>query len=151
MAQNVIDMLKEDHDRVRKLLSELVESTERAEKKRAQLLETIEKELKIHTLLEEEIFYPAFKDAGGKDNARMYYEALEEHRAVEELILPDLKNTDPTSVEFSGRAKVLKEMVEHHASEEEQELFPLARKSMSEKQLTELAELVKERKAGVSA
>jgi iron-sulfur cluster repair protein YtfE (RIC family) len=107
MPQNIIDMLKQDHDEVRRLLSELTSSTERAEKKRTELLEAIELELKTHTQIEEQLFYPAFRDANGKENERMYYEALEEHRAVEQLLLPDLKRTDPTSPKFTGRAKVL--------------------------------------------
>jgi iron-sulfur cluster repair protein YtfE (RIC family) len=147
MAQNAIDLLKQDHDRVRKLLAELASTTERAEKKRAELLKKIEKEIKIHTQLEEELFYPAFKEANGKENARMFYEAVEEHRAVEEMVLPDLKQTDPTTPEFSGRAKVLKELIEHHASEEEEDLFPRARETMSKEQLEELAVQIEERKA----
>ena len=58
----------------------------------------------------------------------MNFEALEEHRAVDELVLPDLKNTDPASHQFSGRAKVLRELVEHHADEEEEEMFEMAKK-----------------------
>src|SRR3546814_6743296 len=49
--------------------------------------------------LEEEILYPAYKQAGGKEQAEMYYEAKEEHRTVDSLVLPDLKNTDPRSEE----------------------------------------------------
>jgi hemerythrin-like domain-containing protein len=147
MPQNIIDMLKHDHDQVRKLLAELVSSTERAEKKRMELLETIEHELKVHTQIEEQLFYPAFKEANGKEHERMYYEALEEHRAVEDLILPDLKQTDPTTPQFTGRAKVLKELIEHHASEEENSLFPEARKTMSAELLAELAEEAEELKS----
>ncbi|MEO7324099.1 MAG: hypothetical protein ABIW82_04645 [Dokdonella sp.] len=55
----------------------------------------------------------------------MYFEALEEHRAAGELVLPDLIGSDPGSEQFSSRAKVLKELVEHHASEEEKDSFPV--------------------------
>src|SRR5690606_30850605 len=94
----------------------------------------------------EEIFYPAFRKAGGAEHARMYFEAVEEHRAAEDLVLPDLLKTDPESECFSGRAKVLKEMVEHHASEEEEEMFPEARESLSSDQLQELGERMAQRK-----
>ena len=140
MAQNAIELLESDHKKVKELLSQLVESTTRAEKKRRELLDKIEQELKVHTHIEEEIFYPAFKAAGNAEHKKMYFEALEEHRAVDELVLPDLKKTDPTSEKFSGRAKVLKELVEHHADEEEQEMFKAARKAMSRKELEELGE-----------
>lgn len=146
MAKNAIDLLKEDHRKVKELLGELVQTTTRAEKKRRQLLDKIEQELHIHTHIEEEIFYPAFKEAGNSEHAKTYFEALEEHRAVDELVMPDLKKTEPTSEKFSGRAKVLKELIEHHADEEEKDMFKEARNSMSKEELTELGERMAERK-----
>jgi hemerythrin-like domain-containing protein len=70
----------------------------------------------------------------------MNYEALEEHRAVDDLVLPDLLKTDPDSEQFSGRAKVLKELVEHHADEEEKEMFKLAKKTFNNEELRDLGE-----------
>lgn len=148
---NALELLKEDHDKVRDLLTQLVNTTERAEKKRPELLAKIEKEVRVHTQIEEEIFYPAFKKASGKQNDRMYYEAHEEHRAVEDLVMPDLKNTDPSGTEFSGRAKVLKELLDHHADEEEEEMFEQARKTMSESELNELGEQMAARKKELMA
>lgn len=146
MSQNAIEMLEADHDSVRELLRKLTETTARAVKTRLELLQKISNELAIHTQLEEEIFYPAFKDADGKSHDLMFFEAREEHRAVEELVLPDLAKTQPDSESFSGRAKVLKELVEHHAQEEEEEMFPAARKTLSTEQLNELGERMRERK-----
>jgi hemerythrin-like domain-containing protein len=146
MVKHAIELLEADHEKVRELLSQLVESTSRAEKKRRELLAKIEQELHVHTHIEEEIFYPAFKAAGNSEHKKMYFEAMEEHRAVDELVLPDLKKTDPTSEKFSGRAKVLKELIEHHADEEEDEMFKLARKSMSREELQELGEKMEARK-----
>lgn len=103
-------------------------------------------ELDAHTKIEEEIFYPAFKKAGDSEYAKMYFEALEEHRTVDSMVLPDLKKTEPTSDQFSGRAKVLKELVEHHADEEESEMFPEAKRSMSKDELNKLGEKMAERK-----
>ncbi len=146
MPQNAIDLLKEDHKKVKKLLKELTETTTRAEKTRVRLLEEIFMELDAHTKIEEEIFYPAFKKAGDSEYAKMYFEALEEHRTVDSMVLPDLKKTEPTSDQFSGRAKVLKELVEHHADEEESEMFPEAKRSMSKDELNKLGEKMAERK-----
>lgn len=146
MPKNAIDMLKEDHDHVRRLLAQLSETTARAAKTRPDLLKKIATEVQIHTRLEEEIFYPAFREAGGSDHEKMFFEAKEEHRAVDDLVMPDLQKTDPASETFSGRAKVLKELIEHHAEEEEQEMFPEARKSLSDEQLVELGERMAERK-----
>ncbi|HEF4760179.1 TPA: hemerythrin domain-containing protein [Pseudomonas putida] len=135
---NAIDMLKADHERVKVILTQLEESTERAVKKRAELLGKLEMEIMIHTRLEEEILYPAYKKAGGKEQEKMYFEAKEEHRTVDSLVMPDLKATDPASVEFSGRAKVVKELLEHHIQEEETEMFPQARKLLGKAKLEEL-------------
>ena len=132
-------LLTEDHEKVRGLLEKLAKTTPRAGKTRQQLLEQIALELKVHTQIEEEIFYPAFKKAcnDSKDD-KLYFEAVEEHRAVGELVLPDLENTDVGSEKFSGRAKVLKELVDHHAEEEEEEMFKRARKVFSKEDLSSL-------------
>ena len=144
---DAIQLLKADHSEMRSLLGELESTTARALKKRRELIVEIEAKLKAHTTIEEEIFYPAFKDAGEKsDDDKMYFEALEEHRAAGDLVLPDLVNTDPASEKFSGRAKVLKELVEHHADEEEKEMFPRAKKLLSKDELASLGERLEQRK-----
>lgn len=144
---NAIELLKADHEKVRGLFEQLTKTTKRAEKTRAELLEKIRLELDVHTQIEEEIFYPAFKEAVGEsEDEAMVFEALEEHRAAGELVLPDLLETDITSDRFSGRAKVLKELVEHHAEEEEKEMFKVARKVLSAEQLQTLGEEMAERK-----
>ena len=144
---NAIELLKADHDKVRGLFEQLTNTTKRAEKTRAELVEKIRLELDVHTQIEEEIFYPAFKEAVGEsEDEAMVFEALEEHRAAGELVLPDLLETDITSDRFSGRAKVLKELVEHHAEEEEKEMFKKARELFSREQLDELGLQMAERK-----
>lgn len=137
---NAIDLLKADHEKVKGILSQLSESTDRALKKRVDLLDKLEMEITIHTQLEEQILYPAFKEAGGKEEDEMYYEAKEEHRTVDSLVLPDLKNTDPSTPEFAGRVKVVKELLEHHIEEEETEMFPKAKKLLGKAKLDELGE-----------
>ena len=144
---DAIQLLKNDHKEMRSLLGELEATTSRGVKKRQQLIAEIEAKLKAHTTIEEEIFYPAFKDAGKKgDDDKMYFEALEEHRAAGDLVLPDLLNTEPASEKFSGRAKVLKELVEHHADEEEKEMFPRAKKILSKDELMTIGQLMQSRK-----
>lgn len=143
---DAIELLKTDHEKVRELLGQLTETSSRAEKKRVELLEKIRMELEVHTTLEEEIFYPAFREAGKKDEEEMYFEAIEEHRAAGELVLPDLLKTEVSSEQFAGRAKVLKELVEHHVEEEEKEMFPQAKKLLDKQQRQELGELMLQRK-----
>lgn len=148
---DAIALLKQDHKLVKDLLGQLAESTTRAVKKRAELLHEIQINLKAHTTIEEEIFYPAFKAAGKKEEEKMYFEALEEHRAAEDLVLPDLLGTDPSTEQFSGRAKVLKELIEHHIEEEETEMFKDAKKLLSKEELTALGAQMEIRKAELLA
>ena len=70
----------------------------------------------------------------------MYYEAKEEHRTVDSLVLPDMKVTDPSAPEFAGRLKVIKELLEHHIEEEETEMFPMANKLLGKDILKALGE-----------
>lgn len=147
MANDAISLLKQDHKALKKLLKELEETSTRATKSRRELLERIGDEIRAHARIEEEIFYPAFKNAGGKEHEKMNYEAKEEHRAVEKLVLPDLEKTEPGTDQFSGRAKVLKELIEHHADEEEEVMFPKAKKTMSQDDLDALGQKMKTRKA----
>ena len=140
-------LLTEDHKEVRKLLAELAETSEQEADKRDELLGEIALDLEVHTQIEEEIFYPAFRKAcGDEENDKLYFEALEEHRAVGDLVLPDLQNTPTGSEKFGGRAKVLKELVDHHADEEEETMFPRARKVFSSDELDALGAQLASRK-----
>lgn len=143
---NAVELLKQDHQVVKQLLEKLVATTERGVKTRQDLLQKIHVELAVHTDIEEQIFYPAYEQAGGREEGVMSAEAREEHRAVESLVLPDLVKTDPSSISFAGRAKVLKELVEHHIEEEEQEMFPKATELLGAEKLKELGKLMEARK-----
>ncbi|HET7359055.1 MAG TPA: hemerythrin domain-containing protein [Rhodanobacteraceae bacterium] len=153
---DAIALLKHDHDVVGGLLEDLMATTKRGTKTRSELLAKIKQELEIHIHIEEEIFYPAFKAAGKtSDDDKTYFEALEEHRAAGDLVLADLTRTDPASEQFGGRAKVLKELIEHHVKEEEKQMFPRARELMDKDKLAQLGEELearkKELKAGATA
>jgi hemerythrin-like domain-containing protein len=143
-GNDAIALLKKDHKNVRALLKKL-ESAEEGDE-RLELFSQIENELKIHTQIEEEIFYPAFHQASeGEKDEHLYYEALEEHHVVD-MVLPQIRDTDENSDEFAAKAKVLKDLVEHHAEEEESEMFPKARKLMDSSELKELGQQLEQRK-----
>jgi hemerythrin superfamily protein len=149
---NAIELLKTDHQKIKGLLSELADTTYRASKTRSTLLEQIALELQVHTAIEEEIFYPAFRQAGEKhEDEKMFFEAMEEHRAAGKLVLPDLQATDVETDQFGGRAKVLKELVEHHANEEERDMFPRARELLGVDTLKDLGERMQARKEELMA
>jgi hemerythrin-like domain-containing protein len=138
-------MLESDHKLVKKLLKQLSKTEEDSVEERQELLEQIEAELKVHTQIEEEIFYPEFREAAGEKDTHLYFEAVEEHRLVD-IVLPELKETDPASAEFSARAKVLMDLVEHHIEEEEEQMFPKAKRVIGTSGLRELGERLMERK-----
>ncbi len=149
--QDAIDILKDDHDRVKELLSELDETSNRATTQRTTLLKEIADELTLHMEIEEKVFYPAFKSAAEKAEQRvMYFEAQEEHNILE-FELPRLQKTDPSTDDFAAHAKVLKELVEHHVKEEEKEMFPAAKKLMSSEELEALGEKMQAKKEKMMA
>lgn len=137
---NAVELLKQDHQIIRQLTEKLTATTERAVKTRTELLQRLDFELKVHTEIEERIFYPALVVAGAKEEAVMTAEALEEHRAVDARVMPDLLKTAPDTTDFSGRAKVLKELLDHHLDEEEEDFFPHASKLLGSKKLKELGQ-----------
>jgi len=143
---DAIALLKEDHKKVKGLLGDLEKSSMRGGPRAQKLVAQIDKELTIHTTIEEEIFYPAFRDAvRSKDDKKMYYEAKEEHHVVK-LVMPEVKEGGMAVEEFAAKCKVLKELVEHHADEEEKEMFPEARKVLSRAELQDLGNQMAERK-----
>jgi hemerythrin-like domain-containing protein len=144
--KDAIALLKEDHKKVKGLLAKLEKTTERSSQTREKLLAQIQQEIQVHTTIEEEIFYPAYRDAvRKKDDAKLYQEAIEEHH-VADLVLREAMQSDPQSEVFSAKAKVLKELIEHHADEEEKEMFPKARKVMDAARLKELGAQMQGRK-----
>lgn len=136
MAANILNTLKKEHAELRELFEQMDETTDRAEKKRSELLQKIKAGLLPHAVWEEQVFYPAFKERADKEGLKTYAEAVQEHRAVELSVLPDLEAASPASAEFAGRASVLAEQVTHHAREEEKTMFSMARKLFSSEELT---------------
>jgi hypothetical protein len=140
---DALTMLKDDHQKMRKLLDELESTTERGVKTREQLFAQIKGELTIHEIIEEEIFYPALKEhPKAKD---IVLEGYEEHHVVDTVMaeLEDLPVDDET---WGAKAKVMKENVEHHMEEEEGEMFQKARQAFDKAELEELATRMEQRK-----
>jgi hemerythrin-like domain-containing protein len=147
---DAISLLTEDHRKVKRLLSALASTTERASSRREGLLKEVESEIKIHSQIEEEIFYPAYRNAVRKSDAHLYFEALEEHHVVDR-VLSEIKAASVDSEEFGARAKVLKDLIEHHAGEEETQMFPKARKAIGNEKLRELGSQMQERKVDLQS
>ncbi|HJQ38395.1 MAG TPA: hemerythrin domain-containing protein [Thermoanaerobaculia bacterium] len=144
---DAIALLKQDHEKVRGLLGQLENATGA---RRSKLLAQVEQELKIHTTIEEEIFYPAYRDAARKkEDKKLYFEAVEEHHVVD-LVMPEVSE-GATPEELKAKAKVLKDLVEHHADEEEKQMFPRAKKALERDELRELGERMETRKKELGA
>ncbi|HEX8773901.1 MAG TPA: hemerythrin domain-containing protein [Pyrinomonadaceae bacterium] len=132
---NAFELLKQDHEKVSGIFEKLEPTTERGVKTRTELFAQLKQELEIHARVEEEIFYPAIKNA--KETRDITLEAFEEHHVVKQLLteLEELAVDDET---WGAKLKVLKENVEHHVEEEEDEMFSSAREVLSKDEIEEL-------------
>jgi len=118
--RDAVALLKQDHRAVEALFEEFEDADE---SEQSSLATRICHMLTVHTQIEEEILYPAAKEAFGEEEDEMVYEAEIEHGSAKELIakIEALTPEDPT---FKPLVKVLGEYVKHHVKEEEKELFP---------------------------
>jgi hypothetical protein len=123
-AQDAIALLKADHRKV----EDLFEKYESARGRKAEIAEQICMELIIHTMIEEEIFYPACREAGVDSD--MMDEANVEHDGAKTLIA-ELENGAPDDDFYDAKVKVLSEEIKHHVKEEEKRggIFTEARKA----------------------
>ena len=135
---NILTTLQAEHDELRGLFEKLKGTTDRAEKTRGELLDKILAGLVPHAKWEELVFYPEFKGRADRDGLQVHAEAVEEHRAVEMRVIPDVLKADPTTPEFAGRSKVFGEFIDHHATEEENTMFKMAKKLFSSEELVQL-------------
>jgi len=134
---DAIKLLKADHDKVKKLLAELESTTERGVKTRQELFATIKGELTIHEIIEEEIFYPELKSH--PKAKEIVLEGYEEH-AVVDTLMGELEQLPVDDETWGPKAKVMKENIEHHIEEEENEMFKQARQVFSRDELEALGE-----------
>lgn len=121
-----IDLLIDDHKKVKKLFKDFDKLKEKgSDEEKQALVEEICNELLLHTQVEEEIFYPAAREAVEED---MLNEAEVEHASAKDLIeqIQALKPSDPM---YDAKVTVLGEYIEHHVEEEEKEMFPKVKKA----------------------
>jgi hemerythrin-like domain-containing protein len=140
---DAITLLKQDHDKVKKMLSELDETTERALKTREGLFTKLKEELQAHETIEEEIFYPALK--GHPKAKELVLEGYEEHYVVD-LVMGEIDETPFDDERWGAKLTVMKENVEHHIDEEESEMFKQARDVFDRRELDDLGSRMELRK-----
>ena len=121
---DAIALLRADHKKVSEMFDQF-EKTRSANKKKT-LVAQICMELAIHAQIEEEIFYPAVKQA--LKDKELVPEATVEHASVKDLI-SQVQGVEPDGEMYDAKVKVMSEYVKHHVKEEQTEMFPKAKKS----------------------
>jgi hemerythrin-like domain-containing protein len=140
MPERALRLLHQQHREIMKLFKE-AESAKDADARREACRQIVDK-LQQHTEIEERFFYPAIGARGTAKAKEMVHEAYEEHHVVD-LVLQELPDVDVEDERFHAKMTVLKELVQHHVEEEEQELFKLAEK-LGKEQLQHIGEEMRE-------
>ena len=124
--QDAIALLKADHRQVEEWFEQFEKA--RDDNRKQTLATRICNALKVHTTIEEEIFYPAFIAA--TEDKDLHHEAIVEHNGAKQLIA-DIEAIGPEDDYYDAKVKVLSEQIKHHVKEEEQPggMFAEARKS----------------------
>jgi hemerythrin superfamily protein len=135
---NAIKMLKKQHREVEALFKELEKA--KSAGPRRKVFEKVADALAVHATIEERHFYPAVNK---KQTQSMVLEAVEEHLVVKRVIA-DLLDMDASDPIFMAKVSVLKEEVQHHVEEEEEELFPKVQKLLDDDELEALADSMTE-------
>jgi hemerythrin superfamily protein len=143
-AKDAVALLKADHREVEKLFGQFEKA--RSDDRKQQLADQICMELRVHTQIEEEIFYPTSRDFLKDDE--IVNEAIVEHQAAKDLI-EQIEGMDPSDQMFDAKVSVLKEQIEHHVEEEEKTYFPQVQKT--DMDLKAIGEQLAERKKELMA
>jgi hemerythrin superfamily protein len=135
---DAITSLREDHRKVEKLFKEFekLHKNDGTAKQKRTVVEQIINELAIHATVEEQVFYPAVRQAV-EDAEETVLEGLEEHHIVK-WTLSELTKMTGEEERFDAKMMVLMESVRHHVEEEEGEMFPKVREALGRKALVEL-------------
>ncbi len=130
---DALELLTSQHREVEALFKQLEETSDRAYRVRTTIFEEIANKLTYHAKIEEKILYPEGKDV----DEDMTLEAYEEHDVMKQMIAK-IRRTEGNDETYMAKVTVLKEIVEHHVKEEEEEYFPKIREEFEADFLKEL-------------
>ncbi len=139
---DIYERIKQDHDAVRELCAQVEDTTNRAEKKREQLFRQISLEIWAHHKVEEATFYEAFKKKGETGDA---FEAQNEHHMLNNM-MDELATMPVDSEQWQKKFGAMKELLDHHLDEEEEDFFPKAKKIFSKEEAQSLGKMFDGRK-----
>jgi hemerythrin-like domain-containing protein len=141
---DALQLLRQDHQEVKDLFKRFESTEERREKQ--EIAEKAIVELVVHSMIEEEIFYPAVRQEleGQGEDTEIMFEAEEEHHVVD-LLIEELTSGKVAEDSFDAKFKVMAENVKHHIQEEESMMLPKAAELGSDR-LNKLGEEMYERK-----
>ena len=134
----IYQVLKDDHKVIKSLIKKLDETSERAHGERLDLFWKLKEVLIPHARAEEIVFYEALKESEVSGAADSGFEGYEEH-AVADHLIQELEDTDTNDKRWGALMSVLKENLEHHIEEEEEEMFTKAHKSFDKELAEEMA------------
>ena len=141
-------ILMKDHRKVEDLFEQIEQTEDRARGDRQQLFQKLREELELHTEVEERLVYPEMKKHPG--TREFAEEALEEHAEVKRL-LKEIGELSPDDERWPDMIEELDHAVQHHVREEEEQMFPAARREISESRASELGRQIEEMKENVAA
>jgi hemerythrin superfamily protein len=141
---DAITLLKADHQTVEQLFKRFEQAGDRAHVQKRDIVDRIIEELSVHAAIEEQVFYPAAREAVPETND-IALESLEEHHIVK-WVLSELVGMDPAHERFDAKVTVLIENVRHHVKEEESDFFPKVRAQMGRNELADLGQALADAK-----
>ncbi len=133
---DAIELLTSQHRETQDLFEQFGSAGD--DDRKQEIAQEIIQDLMLHTTLEEEFFYPAIREKAPQLESQIL-EDYEEHHAVE-LLLQELQKLDPSHERFEAKVAVVRDNVEEHIEEEENELFPQVRDAFEEQALADLGE-----------
>lgn len=140
---NAIEIILDDHRRVKSLFRDFEQAQDPIEKQ--QIAEEAILELRVHSQVEEQVFYPAVRERGDERDRSLVSESEEEHHRADAL-MEEIKGKSPSDADYDALFTRLVQEIEHHIIEEETQMLPEARRILAG-ELDRIADRMKQLKS----